>query len=179
MHRLRRFLLALVLPFGYFGRTASVEWSCTAEDPQASGTYDCSSDCTMTSAGVSLTGNLAIMGDASLTTITAKPSGNRRHFYVGSSRTLTLKWLNLTGGSMLGSHSNGDGGSIYVTGTGSTLHATSCVFFLNTAKYNGGGVYNKQGSIQVYHSNITGNTASYGGGVHNYQGSTVVRCLRG
>ena len=83
----------------------------------------------MTSAGVSLTGNLGITGNASLTTITAKTSGDRRHFYVGSGRTLTLKWLKLTGGSW----SSGDGGSIYVDGTGSTLHATSCVFFLNTA----------------------------------------------
>ena len=98
----------------------------------------------MTSAGVSLTGNLGITGDASLTTITAKTSGDRRHFYVGSSRTLTLKWLKLTGGS----RSSSSGGSIYVDGTDSTLHATSCVFFLNTAGY-GGVVFNDYGSLLI------------------------------
>ena len=75
---------------------------------------------------------------------------------------------------MLGSDPNDRGGSIYVKDTGSTLHATSCVFFLNTA-VDGGGVYNKQGSIQVYHSTITGNTAhTTGGGVYSELGSTVV-----
>ena len=34
-----------------------------------------------------------------------------------SGRALTLKWLNLTGGSMLGSNPNHRGGSIFVTGT--------------------------------------------------------------
>ena len=158
----------------------------------------------MTSAGVSLTGNLGITGNASLTTITAKTSGDRRHFYVGSSRTLTLKWLKLTGGSQSsGSGGSIRGGSIYLDGTGSTLHATSCVIHGNTAyQYgggvwcdhgsvqlhrstvsgntatiaSGGGVHNRLGSVQLYHSNITGNTAyQYGGGVSNeYSGSTLI-----
>eukprot|EP00505_MAST-04D_sp_SCG-Rhode-Island_P005994 Stramenopile-MAST_4_protein_5994 len=109
-------------------------WSCMAASPETSGTFRLDNDCTMTSAGVTLTENLGITGDASLTTITAKTSGDRRHFYVGSGRTLTLKWLKLTGGS----RSSDSGGSIEVYGTGSTLHATSCVFFLNTAYYGGG-----------------------------------------
>ena len=37
-------------------------------------------------------------------------------------------------------------------------------------------MYNKGGSVQLYHSNITENTASdHGGGVNNYEGSTVVQ----
>ena len=75
-------------------------WGCTEANPQTAGDFDLPQDCTMTSAGVSLTGNLGITGDASLTTITAKTSGSRRHFRVESGRTLTLKWLKLTGGSM-------------------------------------------------------------------------------
>ena len=153
-----------------------LQWSCTAPSPETSGAFGLDNDCTMTSAGVYLTGDLNVIGRSSLTTITAKTSGNRRHFYVESGRTLTLKWLNLTGGSMSGSFPNNCGGSIYVDGTGSTLHATSCVFFLNTADSSGGGVISREGgSVQVYHSNITGNTAYVGGGVYNRQGSTVVQ----
>ena len=128
----------------------------------------------MTSAGVSLTGNLGITGDASLTTITAKTSGDRRHFYVQSGRTLTLKWLKLTGGS----RSSDSGGSIYVSGTDSTLHATSCVFFLNTARY-GGGVYNDYGSTLIQDSIIANNTAGYGGGgiIQVFGTATIIRSL--
>ena len=47
------------------------EWNCAGPSPEAEGTFNCTSDCTMTSAGVTLTENLNITGDASLTTITA------------------------------------------------------------------------------------------------------------
>ena len=70
---------------------------------------------------------------------------------------------------------NNKGGSIYVKDTGSTLHATSCVFFLNTVSSSGGGVNNEKGSVQLYHSNITGNTAASGGGVRTLQGSVVLQ----
>ena len=128
----------------------------------------------MTSAGVSLTNDMTLTGNSALTTITAKTSGDRRHFYVGSSRTLTLKWLKLTGGSQ----SSGDGGSIYVKDTGSTLHATSCVFFLNTAQY-GGGVFNIYGSLLIQDSIIANNTAVYeGGGIIQVSGTaTIIRSL--
>eukprot|EP00945_MAST-04E_sp_MAST-4E-sp1_P001817 g1817.t1 len=63
----------------------------------------------MTSAGVQLTANLSITGRPEMTTITAKTTGDRRHFYVELGWTLTLKWLNLTGGSMSGSYPNDRG----------------------------------------------------------------------
>lgn len=90
------------------------EWSCTSPTPETSGTYYCTSDCTMTSPGVSVRGdrgdyltgdinrnvaNLHITGTSSITTITANPSVEyRRHFYVTGSKTLTLKWIRLAGG---------------------------------------------------------------------------------
>ena len=43
----------------------------------------------MTSVGVGLSGDMRITGRPGVTTITAKTSGTRRHFVVGSSRPLT------------------------------------------------------------------------------------------
>ena len=146
------------------------EWNCTSATPETTGTFNCTSDCTMTSAGAQLSGDLSIAGRAELTTITAKTSGSRRHFHVpsGQSHTLTLKWLKLRGGSM------SIGGSIYVAGTGSTLHATSCVFFNNHATgYDGGGaLFGGGSSIQLYHTNVTDNSAAgSGGGMSTNKGS--------
>eukprot|EP00505_MAST-04D_sp_SCG-Rhode-Island_P005123 Stramenopile-MAST_4_protein_5123 len=128
----------------------------------------------MTSTGVSLTNDMTLTGNSALTTITAKTSGDRRHFYVVSGRTLTLKWLKLTGGS-----TSSVGGSIYVKDAGSTLHATSCVFFLNTAGSGGGGVYNYEGSTLIQDSIIADNTAVYnGGGISQRFGTaTIIRSL--
>eukprot|EP00945_MAST-04E_sp_MAST-4E-sp1_P001819 g1819.t1 len=167
--RLRFTMLRLFLFASCVGVALGGEWSCTSANPETTGTYNCTSDCTMTSAGVQLSGDLSITGQPELTTITAKTSGTRRHFHVasGDSHTLTLKWLKLTGGSQ------SDGGSIYLLGSG-TLHTTSCVFFVNHAP-DGGAVYGRTGSsIQLYHTNITNNTAGFGGGLYSKQGSILL-----
>ena len=59
---------------------------------------------------VAVSDDLSITGtENTYTTLTAK-SGNR-HFHIGSGTpTLTLKWLNMTGGSPTSSY----GGSIYI-----------------------------------------------------------------
>ena len=149
-------------------RAAADEWNCAAIFPEASGTFQCTTDCTMTSAGVSLTGDMSITGDSAITTITAKTGGGR-HFNLtsGNNHTLTLRWLNLTGGN--GEYS---GGSIYV-GSGSTLHATYCAFIANHASGGGGCLFGNSGSsIQLFHSNVTDNTAlKRGGALWSMEGS--------
>ena len=143
------------------------EWSCASAIPETTGNFKISGDCTMTVQHVEVSNHLKLYG-VGKPTITAKTSGDRRHFYVESGSTLTLNDLKLTGGSALG-----NGGSIYIIG--GDLHATSCVFFLNTAGDGGGAVYNSGGSVQLYHSTITGNTGTKGGGVYSVYGSTVVQ----
>ena len=120
--RLRFTMLRLFLFASFVGVALGGEWSCTSANPETTGTYNCTSDCTMTSAGVQLSGDLSITGQPELTTITAKTSGTRRHFHVasGDSHTLTLKWLKLTGGDGMTY-----GGSTYLEGAG-TLHASHC-----------------------------------------------------
>eukprot|EP00945_MAST-04E_sp_MAST-4E-sp1_P001515 g1515.t1 len=128
---------------GATGYTTRGVWNCTSATPEPEGIFECMADCTMTSAGVQLSGDLSITGRPELTTITAKTSGSRRHFYIPGIQTLTLKWLRLTGGSMTGVYPNDRAGSIRIhpfsPGPG-TLHATSCVFFDNHATGDGGAI---------------------------------------
>ena len=67
---------------------------CSRCIPVTKGTLERLVDCTMVD-GVELSGDFAVTGRASLTTVTAAPG--RRHFTVTGSDTLTLKWLRLTG----------------------------------------------------------------------------------
>ena len=156
-----------------------VSWSCTAASPESTGTFEVSSDCTMTSAGVTLSGDLTLYGaDDTLKTITAKTSGDRRHFTVDSGLTLTLRWLKLTGGNMQGGaieygSETRSGGSIYVDGTGSTLHATHCTFHNSIATY-GGAIYGRLARFYLYHSTITECEASGGGGVSNWNSDAYI-----
>ena len=152
-----------------------VSWSCTAASPETTGTFEVSSDCTMTSAGVTLSGDLTLYGaDDTLKTITAKTSGNRRHFTVDSGRTLTLRWLKLTGGNMQGeSAALKRGGSIDLDGTGTTLHATHCTFHNSIATY-GGAIYGRLARFYLYHSTITECEASGGGGVYNWNSDAYI-----
>jgi alpha-tubulin suppressor-like RCC1 family protein len=145
------------------------EWSCTSATPETTGNFKISGDCTMTVAEVVVSDHLKLYGVGN-PTITAKTSGDRRHFNVGASKTLTLNGLKLTGGN-----SAGAGGSIFVSGTGGTLHATSCVFFLNTAGNSGGGVYNSGGSLLIQDSIIANNTAVVsGGGIRQNFGTAII-----
>ena len=169
MHFISRILFVVACSV-HFENVVSTEWSCTSATPETQGLFVCTNDCTMTSAGVALTGDINITGLPSLTTITAKASGFRRHFYF-TTQTMTLKWLILTGGEVTsgsgwggdGSQSSGWGGSIEING-GGTLHASYCSFVHN--KCNFGGTLNGQSgsSIQLYHTNITDSTSPGGRG---------------
>ena len=85
------------------------EWSCASATPENTGNFKISGDCTMTVAEVVVSDHLKLYGVGN-PTITAKTSGDRRHFNVGASKTLTLNGLKLTGGNSLGA-----GGSTFVT----------------------------------------------------------------
>ena len=78
--------------------------------------------------------------------------------------------MKLTGG-----RGESNGGSIFLEGSGSALHATACVFFDNHAVY-GGSVRGYPGtSIRLYRSNVTNNTAENGGGgLYSNDGSLLV-----
>ena len=91
--------------------------------------------------------------------------GTYQVFYVESTGNLTLKDLNVTGGSAE------YGGGIYNDRGTVTLNGTSSVHN-NTADIKGGGIYNPQGTVTLNDdSSINENTAGlYGAGIDNEQG---------
>jgi predicted outer membrane repeat protein len=85
-----------------------------------------------------VTGNLNVTGNESVYT-TIQGGGNNRHFYIGSGApTLTLRWLNLTGGHWASEGAQQGGGSIF-SYTGSLpaprLRISNCVFYKNTVSF--------------------------------------------
>ena len=89
---------------------APVEWSCEGT-PETTGEFGLSNDCTLENQVIMDTGDMRITGRPTLTTI--KAAKRNRHFVIVSA-TLTIKWLNLTGGGNMNAEG---GGSIYLTGT--------------------------------------------------------------
>ena len=131
----------------------------------------------MTRAWVDLSGDLTLYGAGdTYKTITAKTTGNRQHFSVGQGQTLTLRWLKLTGGT---AGDTNNGGSIYINK--GSLHATSCVFFSNSAWNTGGAIFSQDGSAVIEDSIIEDNTVGTGtggGGVGMSNGAmTITRSL--
>ena len=81
---------------------------------------------------VVLTGDLNIVGRENVyTKLVAAP--NSRHFYVDTT-SLTVRWLNLTGGNVYSTISN-TGGSISISS--GKLFAYNCLFSKNTGHLGG------------------------------------------
>ncbi len=135
------------------------EWNCSS----SSGNFTRANDCQL-GGEILLAGDLSIFGRHGLTTVIAK--ADHRHFSL-STETLSLTYLNLTGGK------SGNGGSIFVDGSGGArVVIRFCSFCNNRADY-GGSIYGwDKSSITIYDSNITDSVAKYrGGGLYMNEGA--------
>ena len=110
--RLRFTMLRLFLFASFVGVALAGEWNCA----DTSGTFTLSNDCTMTNE-VLVSGDLAVTGNETVYTKIFAASG-KRHFKItdgAQTRTLRLKWLNMTGADISGNSGEGaNGGSIFV-----------------------------------------------------------------
>ena len=99
---------------------------------------------------------------SALVTLTA--GSNSRHFHIPAGHTLSLTSLKLTGGAVSGT--NGIGGSIYISETG-TLYVTNCLFHSNTATISGAIEVYTTATLVAKNTNFTNNVAQeYGGAIH-------------
>ena len=152
--RVTMLLVALFLPH----IVLSTEFNCAA--PQTHGSFTRMTDCTLVTTaphglGIQVSDIMSLTGRNDLTTITA--ATNQRHFYI-TTQTLTLKWLILTGGNVIG-HA---GGSIQVDGGGHLL-VYSSLLTKNIAGYRGGAIYSDNGAnIELYDTNVTHNSVTLG-----------------
>jgi hypothetical protein len=151
----------------YAGTSTCIDWFLLS-----AGFFNVIEDCHLLNQ-IDVSGNMEIVGRKELTTITA--ATGKRHFSV-TTQTLTLKWVKLTGGDMRGDTNcygntwsqffwgyGSDGGSIYINGVG-TLLLYSSVLTNNTAGF-GGSIFAIGGAnIRLYHTNITHSTATCTGG---------------
>ena len=136
-----------------------VERGCSA----TSGTFTQTTDCSMADR-VDLDGDLSITGEENTYT-TLFAASNNRHFRITSGTpTLTLEWLNMTGGSPTSSH----GGSIYINVEGH-LNITHCVFYKNSAAGSsaiGGAIFANHNNVLISLTNtkFIKNSAGQAGG---------------
>ena len=136
--------------------SSAEEWNCSSTHGNFTRMEDCQLD-----KEILLTGDLAIAGRKSLTTVIA--STENRHFKL-TTQKLSLSYLNLTGGNVQGHSSNQNGGSIFMSDNGGSVVARFCLFFDNKASY-GGTLYGWGGSfMKIYDSNISNSIAKYRGG---------------
>jgi len=85
------------------------------------------------------------------------------------SARVKLTYLTITGGDV--AHS---GGGIRNTITG-ILTLTSTVLSVNNAAGGGGGIYNRNGTVNLKDTVVSGNTAAYGGGIYDHSGTLTLR----
>ena len=146
------------------------EWSCTV--PQTLGVLSRNQDCQMADE-VALTNSLSITGSESTYTTLVAASG-KRHFKIDSGAyTLTLTWLNMTGG---GFQIEAHGGSIYINNVGSHLNITHCVFYKNSvgSSKDGGAIYTNNNNVLISLTNtkfIKNSAGSEGGAVYLSSGT--------
>jgi predicted outer membrane repeat protein len=162
-------MFRVLVLFCCVGVALAGEWNCA----DTSGTFDLSTDCTMTNE-VAVSGDLTVTGQETVySTLTA--ASKKRHFQIISAvHTLRLQWLNMTGGDPGdngegGSSGNsGDdryGGSIHVKDVAAHLNISHCVFFNNRAS-RGGAVHVGDGQPTLFFSSVLfeSNSAIYRGG---------------
>ncbi|MHC4230024.1 MAG: right-handed parallel beta-helix repeat-containing protein, partial [Planctomycetota bacterium] len=120
-----------------------------------------------------LSGDIGIVGDN---------SDNSFHVVTGNEtdETAILEGFTITGGNANGPvYHDEQGGGMYNDGFegSSNPTVTNCTFSGNTARYNGGGMYNSYSGPMVTNCTFSGNTAGWGGGMYNRSSSpTVTNC---
>eukprot|EP00944_MAST-04C_sp_MAST-4C-sp1_P003417 g3417.t1 len=147
--------------------TTKPEWDCSA----SKGVFKRTEDCYM-SGQVVLTGDLNIVGRENVyTKLVAAP--NSRHFLIDSGTpTLTLRWLNMTGGSP-----SGNGGSVLISyNVDAHLRITHCIFYKNSAgsAYSGGAISAMSNDVLVSLMNakfVKNSCGVSGGAIHFYYGT--------
>ena len=150
------------------------EWQCDNANHNQ-GTFQRSSDCTMTSSHMEISQTLEVTGiNADINyLVTISAATNRRHFYLNDANAkLTLRYIKLIGGNVDANSADNInlyyGGSIYInTGAnGGELNLFTIIMFNNKA-VNGGGIYSSPSNnavINIYDSLLQGNEATGGGG---------------
>ena len=153
------------------------------------GTFILSNDCTL-DAELTTTGDLEIVGQTqdmdNLVTITA--ASNKRHITLNNPHSLTLRYLELTGGKRTDAGQvygmGGSGGSISHESTSSdtSLYIYSCIFRNNHAAYYSTSVlyrvhagaiwFHSEGSMYIYDSQFLNNNATGTGGAIAAGGDT-------
>ena len=158
------FLFALVCVTWTRGIHAE-SWDCSA----SSGVHVQWVDCTMAKEVV-VDGDLQITGRESSCSKIVASIGDRHFSILAGSPTLTLKWLNLTGGRVVGVH--GKGGSVNV-GAGAILRIENSVFFHNYAEECGGAINvdHNMALVSVLETEFVENRAAWGGAIFIEEGS--------
>ena len=158
------FLFALVCVTWTRGIHAE-SWDCSA----SSGVHVQWVDCTMAKEVV-VDGDLQITGRESSFSKIVASIGDRHFSILAGSPTLTLKWLNLTGGRVVGVH--GKGGSVNV-GAGAILRIENSVFFHNYAEECGGAINvdHNMALVSVLETEFVENRAAWGGAIFIEEGS--------
>lgn len=115
-------------------------------------------------------GSLAIMKETSATSATITGSSTTKPVItIENPIDITLESIEITGGQ-----SSGDGGAINKT-CGGDLTIDDCTFETNSCTGNGGAIYNKEGKLELYNTEIYESTAGAdGGAIYADVGSTVV-----
>jgi len=147
---LPRYRTVLVITCLLLSIVSAVDWGCN----RTSGEYTQLTDCTAFTE-VKVSGDLNVTGNVQgYTKLVAAPW--QRHFEVDVAATLTLKWLNMSGGTPF---SSGTGGSISVPGKdGITLIIHNCIFHKNKAQDSGGAIHAEGDPNYDYGSLILVNT---------------------
>ena len=153
---------AIVIAFLSFVYAQANEWGCST----SFGTFTQTTNCNEMNQ-VTLTGDLSITGKESTYTTLFAASG-KRHFYIdytSGTPTLTLTWLNMTGGY----RSSSNGGSIYWYDVGGHLNITHCVFYKNSVGSSGGVIFANDNNVLISLTNtkfIKNNAGNKGGGIY-------------
>ena len=166
---MKGFLLSLVVFVVFYGvlPAGASEWDCAS----TSGTFERNTDCTMGDE-VAVSGDLTVTGKETVYSTLTAASG-KRHFKITSgAHRVSLSWLNMTGGNILGS-----GGSIYVKDVAAHLNISHCVFFNNRAGGSGGAIFAFGGPATVFISDLSSfnqnHASSVGGAVYLYNAKLV------
>lgn len=122
----------------------------------------------------SIAGALTITNAAGANKLLISGNNKSRVFFVSSGANLTLDGVTITGGNGTGTTYalyDGDGGGIY--NKSGTLILMNSTVSNNNTEFSGGGIYNynwSRGTLTLINSTVSGNSAIFGGGIYNNYG---------
>lgn len=135
----------------------------------ASGDYDLDSTLTINK-------SITLRGNTSSDTIIQRSSSATSKFRNINISGIAVILQNLT---IRNASADANGGGIYYA-TNGTLSIDNCIIANNAvvgSSYNGSGIYDNGGTVNITNSTITGNTAGhYGGGIYNTDQVTITNC---